>query len=190
MASLNEHHQEQVANFLKFSHFKRQEVLKEVEAAFSECVDTRLIEPEYTEQDVKEIIENLGYVLKADLSKELEHASHVNVLVLQQVFKQVEGMEMFFTIDTSQLENHELLAEMKEFETARNERRAMDAKLSLGADRGPSLAALTRDPNAVRKERRVQPLSAHARGLRSVSCRCLSVNLPLAAAHQPGKDEH
>jgi hypothetical protein len=39
--------------------------------------------------------------------------------------------DMHFTIDTAQLENHDLLAEMKEFETARNERRAMDAKLTL-----------------------------------------------------------
>ena len=41
MASLAAHHQEQLANFLKFAAHKRAETLNEVDAAFSECIDTR-----------------------------------------------------------------------------------------------------------------------------------------------------
>lgn len=177
------HHQEQTASFLRFASYKREQQLKEIDAAFEETVDTscafllesrlchfffrnrdnrarppspdsrarlparapRLLGGDYTEDDVRNILDNLCSVLKADMGKELEHASHTHVLVLSQLFKQAEGMGLNFSVDTSELENHALLGEMKQFEQDAEERKAMEAKMALTGQRsGPALATLSK----------------------------------------------
>ena len=102
----------------------------------------RLLAEEYSESDVREILDSLASVLKADLGKELENASHTNVLVLNQLFKQAEGMGLSFSVDTSQLEDHSLISEMKRFEDDAEERRAAEAKMTV-RDR-PGLATLAK----------------------------------------------
>lgn len=143
MASqLSAHHQEQTASFLRFAAYKREQHVGEIDAAFEETVDTRLLAEEYSESDVREILDSLASVLKADLGKELENASHTNVLVLNQLFKQAEGMGLSFSVDTSQLEDHSLISEMKRFEDDAEERRAAEAKMTV-RDR-PGLATLAK----------------------------------------------
>ena len=102
----------------------------------------RLLGGDYTEDDVRDILDSLCSVLKADMGRELEHAAHTHVLVLQQLFKQAEGMGMNFSVDTGALENQSLLGEMKQFEADMNERKAQEAKLSVS--RGPALATLSK----------------------------------------------
>jgi hypothetical protein len=106
----------------------------------------RLLGGDYTEDDVREILDSLSSVLKADQRKELEHAAHTHVLVLSQLFKQAEGMGLNFSVDTSELENQSLLSEMKQFEEDTNERKATEAKMSVS--RGPTLATLSKAGDA------------------------------------------
>ena len=166
MRGVAAHHQEQTASFLRFAAYKREQHVGEIDAAFEETVDTRcapaaslslgagarlttfvmrlrrLLAEEYSESDVREILDSLASVLKADLGKELENASHTNVLVLNQLFKQAEGMGLSFSVDTSQLEDHSLISEMKRFEDDAEERRAAEAKMTV-RDR-PGLATLAK----------------------------------------------
>jgi hypothetical protein len=102
----------------------------------------RLLGGDYTEDDVREILDSLSSVLKADQRKELEHAAHTHVLVLSQLFKQAEGMGLNFSVDTSELENQSLLSEMKQFEEDTNEREATAARY------GPTLATLSKAGDA------------------------------------------
>lgn len=96
---------------------------------------------------MRDILDSLRSVLKADMSKELEHAAHTHVLVLQQLFQQAEGMGMNFSVDTGALENQSLLGEMKQFEADMNDRKAQEAKMSVVA-RGPALATLSKAGDA------------------------------------------
>jgi len=148
MATLSDHHQEQVSNFLKFAAHKRQEILSEVDVIFAETADTRLLSQQYSEDNVREILSSLQALLKADLSRELTHASYTNTLVLQQAFGQVEGAGLHFTIDVSQLENAELLGDMQEFEKACVAQREREQRLALGVGRRSNLATLTKDPSS------------------------------------------
>jgi len=112
-----------------------------MDAVMSEAADTRLLSEGYTREEVVELLQSVGSILKADLGRELEHAAHMNFLVLQQVFQQVERIGLHFTIDTSQLEDAELLKEMRNFELAQRE---VDQKISF---EGPKFnAVLTKDP--------------------------------------------
>eukprot|EP01052_Picozoa_sp_SAG31_P009649 SAG31_NODE_511_length_14722_cov_14.770499_15_plen_74_part_00 len=65
----------------------------------------RLLEDSYSDSDVRDILDSLCSVVKADMAKELEHNYHTHILVLQQLFKQAEGMDLNFSVDVSQLEN-------------------------------------------------------------------------------------
>eukprot|EP01043_Picozoa_sp_COSAG02_P031193 COSAG02_NODE_2024_length_10084_cov_130.539509_10_plen_258_part_00 len=110
------------------------------------CVLRRLLGGDYTEDDVRQILDSLCSVLKADMGKELEHATHTHVLVLQQLFQQAEGMGLNFSVDTGALENQSLLGEMKQFEADMNERKAQEAKLTVS--RGAPLASLSKAGDA------------------------------------------
>ena len=66
----------------------------------SVSLNGRLLGGDYTEDDVRDILNSLCSVLKADMGKELEHSSHTHVLVLSQLFKQAEGMGLNFSVDT------------------------------------------------------------------------------------------
>jgi hypothetical protein len=96
---------------------------------YREFLVARLLSEGYTREEVVELLQSVGSILKADLGRELEHAAHMNFLVLQQVFQQVERIGLHFTIDTSQLEDAELLKEMRNFELAQRE---VDQKISFG----------------------------------------------------------
>ena len=110
------------------------------------CLLRRLLRDDYTEGDVREILDSLRDVLKADMANELEHAAHTHVLVLKQLFQQAEGMGLNFSVDTGSLENQSLLSEMKQFEADMDERKATEAKMSVS--RGPALATLSKAGDA------------------------------------------
>jgi chromosome segregation ATPase len=110
------------------------------------CLLRRLLGGDYTEDDVREILDSLCSVLKADMGTELEHAAHTNVLVLQQLFQQAEGMGLNFSVDTGALENQSLLGDLKQFEADMNERKAQEARLTVS--RGPELATLSKAGDA------------------------------------------
>ena len=69
----------------------------------------RVLTSTFTREDVCSILTDFSSVLRTDLAKELEHSSHTVALVLQQVFTQLEGKELFCSIETSNLEDQMML---------------------------------------------------------------------------------
>lgn len=53
---LSEIHKELVLDFLKFSRYKRTQCLKDVESAFSDVVDSRLLEETFTSKELSECV--------------------------------------------------------------------------------------------------------------------------------------
>lgn len=66
---------------------------------------TRLVDDNYTQQDVEELISGLCAVVKQDVQKELLNTSHMNVLLLRQFMVQAEKIYLDLEVDTNELEN-------------------------------------------------------------------------------------
>lgn len=65
----------------------------------------RLVDDTYTVEEVRELLDSLGDVVKAEVEGELLHASHTNSLLLTRLFKQAQKWHLTLDADTSDLEN-------------------------------------------------------------------------------------
>ena len=63
------------------------------------------MEDTYTVDEVTELLDCLGDVVKAEVEGELLHASHTNSLLLTKLFKQAQKWHLTLNADTSDLEN-------------------------------------------------------------------------------------
>ncbi|ESN96260.1 hypothetical protein HELRODRAFT_68387, partial [Helobdella robusta] len=114
---INEHHENIIINYLRFSKYQKGLRLKSVDASFSDMESSRLQEDTYTIDEVKEIIECLNTLVRADVETELIHTSHTVVLMLVQLFQQAEKWHLKLQPDISELENRQyLLEKIKQFE--------------------------------------------------------------------------
>jgi len=130
MTELSEHHKEQLAAFLRFAEYKRGEHSNEVEGTFEDFKDSRVVEDVYTKEDVEAMLDDVCQGVKGTLGTELQHYSHTHMLVLQQLFKQGETLDLNFSIDASQLESGSALSDLQAFEGAEKEKAAMSSGLS------------------------------------------------------------
>ncbi|XP_065053225.1 leucine zipper transcription factor-like protein 1 [Rhopilema esculentum] len=113
---LNENHQNEIVNYLRFARYNRGQTIKSVDSCFSDIKDSRLIEDTYTIDEVIEMLEGLCGVVKGDVELELTNAAHTNVLLLRQLFSQAEKWHLKLQADISELENRKLLEEIAQFE--------------------------------------------------------------------------
>ncbi|XP_063878815.1 leucine zipper transcription factor-like protein 1 [Scylla paramamosain] len=113
---LSEEHRASVSSYLRFNKYQRAQRLRSIEACFQDVKDTRLVEDTYTVEEVMELLDCLGDVVKAEVEGELLHACHTNSLLLTKLFKQAQKWHLTLSADTSDLENQELLEEIKNFE--------------------------------------------------------------------------
>jgi len=113
---LNEHHQQNVINYLRFARYGRGQRLRGVEASFEELKDSRLVEDTYTFDEVSDMLDGLCAVVRGEVESELINAAHTNVLLLRQVFSQAEKWRLKLQADISELENRELIDEIAKFE--------------------------------------------------------------------------
>jgi len=134
-------HAEQLENFLRFARLRRESHLKEVQAAFRETKESRLVDDSYTDKDVAGILDGLCNVVKADVQKELVYTSHTMALLLRSMFTQAETIMFDLHADTTQLENERLLKEIAAFEEL-SVQKEKDPKKKLGTINKVSDAAL------------------------------------------------
>lgn len=66
---------------------------------------SRLVDDTYTLEEVRELLDSLGDVVKAEVEGELLHSSHTNSLLLTRLFKQAQKWHLTLDADTSDLEN-------------------------------------------------------------------------------------
>ena len=67
--------------------------------------DNRLMENTYTDDEVRDMLTDIGNVIASEIECELINSSHTNVLVLQQVFTQAQKRHLDLDADLAELEN-------------------------------------------------------------------------------------
>ena len=67
--------------------------------------DNRLMENTYTDDEVRDMLTDIGNVIASEIDSELINSSHTNVLVLQQVFTQAQKWHLDLDADLAELEN-------------------------------------------------------------------------------------
>ncbi|XP_028825417.1 leucine zipper transcription factor-like protein 1 [Denticeps clupeoides] len=112
----NEHHQNEVINYMRFARSKRVLSLKTIDSCFQDMKDSRLVEETFTADEVSEMLDGLALVVRGDVEMELINTAHTNVLLLRQLFSQAEKFYLRLHTDISELENRELLEQVAEFE--------------------------------------------------------------------------
>ena len=63
------------------------------------------MENTYTDDEVREMLTDIGNVIASEIECELINSSHTNVLVLQQVFAQAQKWHLDLDADLAELEN-------------------------------------------------------------------------------------
>ncbi|XP_023655937.1 leucine zipper transcription factor-like protein 1 isoform X3 [Paramormyrops kingsleyae] len=114
----NEHHQNEVINYMRFARSKRALRLKTIDSCFQDLKESRLVEETFTADEVTEMLEGLRVVVRGEVETELINTAHTNVLLLRQLFSQAEKFYLRLQTDISELENRELLEQVAEFEKA------------------------------------------------------------------------
>ncbi|XP_025890650.1 leucine zipper transcription factor-like protein 1 isoform X2 [Nothoprocta perdicaria] len=113
---LNEHHQNEVINYMRFARSKRGLRLKTVDSCFQDLKDSRLVEETFTVDEVTDMLDGLQTVVHSEVESELINTAYTNVLLLRQLFSQAEKWYLKLQTDISELENRELLEQVAEFE--------------------------------------------------------------------------
>ncbi|KAK7881571.1 hypothetical protein WMY93_029980 [Mugilogobius chulae] len=112
----NEHHQNEMINYMRFARSKRVLRLKTIDSCFEELKDSRLVDETFTVDEVRDMLDGLQVVVRGEVETELINTAHTNVLLLRQLFTQAEKFYLRLTSDISELENRELLEQVAEFE--------------------------------------------------------------------------
>ncbi|XP_029955241.1 leucine zipper transcription factor-like protein 1 isoform X2 [Salarias fasciatus] len=112
----NEHHQNEVINYMRFARSKRALRLKTIDSCFEELKESRLVEETFTVDEVREMLDGLQVVVRGEVEMELINTAHTNVLLLRQLFSQAEKFYLRLQSDISELENRELLEQVAKFE--------------------------------------------------------------------------
>ncbi|XP_069873636.1 leucine zipper transcription factor-like protein 1 isoform X1 [Dipodomys merriami] len=113
---LNDHHQNEVINYMRFARSKRILRLKTVDSCFQDLKESRLVEETFTADEVSEVLNGLQTVVHSEVESELINTAYTNVLLLRQLFAQAEKWYLKLQTDVSELENRELLEQVAEFE--------------------------------------------------------------------------
>ncbi|XP_062976039.1 leucine zipper transcription factor-like protein 1 [Elgaria multicarinata webbii] len=113
---LNDHHQNEVINYMRFARSKRGLRLKTVDSCFQDLKDSRLVEDTFTIDEVTDILDGLQTVVHSEVESELINTTYTNVLLLRQIFSQAEKWYLKLQTDISELENRDLLEQVAEFE--------------------------------------------------------------------------
>ncbi|XP_075243588.1 leucine zipper transcription factor-like protein 1 [Convolutriloba macropyga] len=116
---LNEHHTTQVVGYMRFSRFKRKEVVKSIHTCFDDVTSGRVMqESTFTQDEVLQILSSLEDQIKMDVEGDLAYAMHTNLLLLRQLFGQSEKWHLKLNADISQLENSDMIEKMKDLESS------------------------------------------------------------------------
>ncbi|ORX77183.1 hypothetical protein BCR32DRAFT_295774 [Anaeromyces robustus] len=116
MNSLNTHHVNQFVDILRFSRLRRCQLLNDIGLIFEEEADKELLDTTYNKDEVEHIIKNIKDVMKNFIENEILNINHMNVLLLQQFCKQAEFWHLNLIANISELENRQLLNNIKQFE--------------------------------------------------------------------------
>jgi len=116
LEKLNPAHQAHVNGYLKYFRRRLTASQNEISHAFHDAKEINLTESVYTADEVKEKMESLYTTVKAEIQTEFERYAHQSVLFLCLIFLQAEAQGFSVSIDTSSLDDAQLLDALKNFE--------------------------------------------------------------------------
>lgn len=105
----SEEHNQQLADLLRFLRRKRDAAIAEVAAEFNDTKESRLFEESYHVDDVTAILDGLLSVVRTAMKRDLQRSAFSSVLLLKQVFEQVEEKGLGLTTDLPTTEDRRLL---------------------------------------------------------------------------------
>ena len=105
----SEEHNQQLADLLRFLRRKRDAAIAEVAAEFNDTKESRLFEESYHVDDVTAILDGLLSVVRTAMKRDLQRSAFSSVLLLKQVFEQVEEKGIGLTTDLPTTEDRRLL---------------------------------------------------------------------------------
>lgn len=83
---LNEHHQTQIINFLRFARYQRGQRIRAIDVCFDDMKQSRLsMDTTFTKEEIEDILKGLQIIIRGEAETELINAAHTNVLLLRQV---------------------------------------------------------------------------------------------------------
>ncbi|KAI8778578.1 leucine zipper transcription factor-like protein 1 isoform X1 [Biomphalaria glabrata] len=113
---VNEHHETQIINYIRFARYQRAQRLRAVDVCFEELKDSRLTDETFTIDEVTDMLNGLLEIVRSEVESELINTAHTNVLMSRQMCMQAEKWHLKLSTDISELENRELLEQIREFE--------------------------------------------------------------------------
>lgn len=114
---LSDGHHDIIVRYLKFSKSQRSQRLKVIDRSFDDVKHARLLEETYTSEEVKQILDDLCTVVRAEVESELINSAHVNVVLLRQLCQQAEKWHLQLQADISELEDGSLIEKVGDIET-------------------------------------------------------------------------
>lgn len=107
---LNKANEQQVASYLKFAKGKQRDHVDEINGAFEDTVDTKLLEDMLSQADAHRILKNLRDAVQETASKEFSVNGRISAALFQQVFRLAEAKGISLNIDMSKLSDKVKLA--------------------------------------------------------------------------------
>eukprot|EP00285_Hemiselmis_virescens_P017403 CAMPEP_0173393166 /NCGR_PEP_ID=MMETSP1356-20130122/21957_1 /TAXON_ID=77927 ORGANISM="Hemiselmis virescens, Strain PCC157" /NCGR_SAMPLE_ID=MMETSP1356 /ASSEMBLY_ACC=CAM_ASM_000847 /LENGTH=229 /DNA_ID=CAMNT_0014351147 /DNA_START=59 /DNA_END=745 /DNA_ORIENTATION=- len=141
-------HNEMVLKYLRFAVMQRGQSIKYMKQSLQDFKESRLGgEDNYTAEEVCGLVDNISEMLASDVFKDLQLVSHASVVLLHQVFQQVEALGGSITINTSLLEDKMLLDQVHDLEKE--------------SEKTQQAASLTEAPQASLKQMSLPSLHNH-----------------------------
>lgn len=113
---LSDGHHDIIVRYLKFAKSQRLHRLKVIDKSFDDVKHSRLLEETYTSDEVKQILDDLCTVVRAEVESELINSAHANVVLLRQLCQQAERWHLQLQADISELEDGSLIEKVDDME--------------------------------------------------------------------------
>jgi DNA repair exonuclease SbcCD ATPase subunit len=153
MAELQESHNQQLGEYLRFLRRKRDGAIAEVAADFRETKETRLFDDSYGQDDVAAIVDGLLALVRSTMKRDLQTTMFSSVLLLKQAFEQAEAAGLSLDTDLPTTEDQRLLQQVEQWDQSMGgggaapplRTRAMDVRKPVGRGALPVIGQ-TQDP--------------------------------------------
>ncbi|XP_021373966.1 leucine zipper transcription factor-like protein 1 isoform X2 [Mizuhopecten yessoensis] len=178
---VNEHHQAQVINYMRFSRYQRGQRLRAVDMCFEDLKSSRLDETTYTIDEVTDMLDGLLSVVRGEVEDELINTSHTNILQCRQMFMQAEKWHLKLGADISELENRDLLEQIADFEEKEFRGTKMDKDLQ-GVLKNVKLIPLNEKGGTELLHRRIEELDRQMKKLMAENKKAKAKLLSLGGA--------
>jgi hypothetical protein len=110
LSGLDRFHEGQMKAYIKFSETKRREHKDEIEGAFDDTRDVKVLDDMLSQEDAHRILRDIRDAVQGVSSREMAKFGRMSALYLQEIFRQAESKRILLNIDFSKLDDAVKLA--------------------------------------------------------------------------------